>query len=73
MNKMKRLCDCVDCYETSIEILEDTIKDLKVKMMKLHRESKRKVEQVCYFWRNKIFEGNTRGGQLLTDYTRDEP
>ena len=33
--------------------------------MKLHRENKRKVEQVRYFWRNKNFEGNTRGGQLL--------
>ena len=38
-----------------IKVLEDTIKDSKVKIMKLHRENKRKVEQVRYFWQNKIF------------------
>ena len=48
-----------------IETLEDVIKDSKVQMMKVHRENKRKVEQVRYFWRSKIFEGNTRGGQML--------
>ena len=48
-----------------IEVLEDTIKDSKVKIMKLHRENKKQFEQVCYFWQNKIFEGNTHGGQLL--------
>ena len=48
-----------------IEHLEDIIKDSKVRCMKLHRESKKQVEQVRYFWRSKIFEGNTRGGQML--------
>ena len=48
-----------------IETLEDVIKYSKVQMMKLHRENKRKVEQVRFFWRSKMFEGNTRGGQMV--------
>ena len=60
--KATQLCQLMrDCIET----LEDALKDLKVKMMKMHRESQRKIEKVRYFWRNKIFEGNSRGGELL--------
>ena len=51
-----------------IENLEDIVKDSKVRYMKLHRESKKQVEQVRYFWRSKIFEGNTRGGQSAMVY-----
>ena len=59
------LCGC-RLLQDRIEALEDTIKDSKVKVMKLHRESKRKVEQVRCFWRNKVFDGNTRGQLLMS-------
>lgn len=42
--------------------MEDALKDSKVKMIGMHRESQRKIEKVRYFWRNKIYEGNSRGG-----------
>ena len=48
-----------------VEALEDALKDSKVKMLQQHRESQRKIEKVRYFWRNKIFEGNGRGAELL--------
>lgn len=48
-----------------IETLEGALKDSKIRMMKMHRENQRKIEKVRYFWRNKIFEGNSRGGELL--------
>ena len=47
-----------------IETLEDALKDSKVKMVKMQRENQRKIEKVRYFWRNKIFEGNSRGELL---------
>ena len=48
-----------------IETLEGALKDSKIRMMKIHRECQRKIEKVRYFWRNKIYEGNSRGGELL--------
>ena len=48
-----------------IETLENALKDSKVKMVKVYRENQRKIEKVRYFWRNKIFEGNSRGAELL--------
>ncbi len=48
-----------------IETLEGALKDSKVRMMEMHRESQRKIKKVRYFWRNKIFEANSRGGELL--------
>ena len=48
-----------------VEALEDALKDSKVKMLQQHREGQRKIEKVRYFWRKKIFEGNSRGAELL--------
>ena len=31
----------------------------------MYRENRRKMEKVRYFWRNKIYEGNSRGAELL--------
>ena len=43
-----------------IEILEDALKDSKVKMVKMQRENQRMIEKVRYFWWNT----NSRGELL---------
>lgn len=65
MKKEEKATELCRVMRDRIETLEDALKDSKVKMMKMHRENQRKIEKVRYFWRNKIFEGNSRGGELL--------
>ena len=68
MKKEAKATDLCRAMRDRIEKLEDALKDSKVKMIKLHRENQRKVEKVRYFWRNKIYEGNSRGGELLRQH-----
>ena len=65
MKKDAKATELCQLMRDRIETLEDALKDSKVKVMKMHRENQRKIEKVRYFWRNKIFEGNSRGGELL--------
>ena len=62
MKKEQKATELCRAMRDRVETLEDA---LKVKMLQQHRESQRKIEKVRYFWRNKIFEGNGRGAELL--------
>lgn len=65
MRKEQKATELCRAMRDRVEALEDALKDSKVKMLQQHRESQRKIEKVRYFWRNKIFEGNSRGAELL--------
>lgn len=65
MKKDAKATEICQLMRDRIESLEDALKDSKVKIMKVHRENQKKIEKVRYFWRNKIYEGNSRGGELL--------
>lgn len=65
MKKEAKATELCRAMRDRIETLEDSLRDSKVKMIKMHRESQRRIEKVRYFWRNKIYEGNSRGGELL--------
>ena len=65
MKQQTKATELCQLMRDRVENLEDALKDSKVKMMRMHRENQRKIEKVRYFWRNKIFEGNCRGGELL--------
>ena len=65
MKKEVKATELCRVMRDRIETLEGALKDSKVRMMEMHRESQRKIKKVRHFWRNKIFEGNSRGGELL--------
>lgn len=65
MQREAKATDLCRTMRDRIETLENALKDSKVKMVKIYRESQRKIEKVRYFWRNKIYEGNSRGAELL--------
>ena len=65
MQREAKATDLCRKMRDRIETLENALKDSKVKMMKVYRESQKKIEKVRYFWRNKIYEGNSRGAELL--------
>ena len=60
--KSQRLCKIL---RNKIEELESQLEDSKTEMEKLKRESIKSVKQVRHFWRNRIFEEASRGGQML--------
>ena len=55
-----------------IEELETALLDSKTRIMKMHRQNQRKFEKVRFFWRNKIYEGSCRGGQMLMAAVKDQ-
>ena len=65
MKKEEKAIEPCQGLRDRIETLKSALKDSKIQMIKMHRESQRKIEKVRYFWRNKIYEGNSRGGELL--------
>ena len=65
MQREAKATDLCRTMRDRIETLENALKDSKVKMMKVYRESQRRIEKVRYFWRNKIYEGNSCGADLL--------
>lgn len=65
VQKEAKATDLCRMLRDRIEGLENSLKDSKVKIVNMHRENQRKIEKVRYFWRNKIFEGNSRGADML--------
>ena len=65
MKKEEKATELCRAMRDRVETLESTFKDSKVKMLRMHQESQRKIGKVRYFWRNKIFEGNCRRVELL--------
>ena len=65
MEKEAKATDLCHIMRDRIKTLESALKDSKAKMVNMHRESQRQTEKVCFFWRNKIFEGSSRGAVML--------
>lgn len=55
-----------------IEELETALLDSKTRIMKIRRQNQRKFEKVHFFWRNKIYEGSSRGGRMLMAAVKDQ-
>ena len=65
MEKEAKATDLCRMMRDRIETLESSLKDSKVKMVNMYRKNQRNTEKVRFFWRNKIYEGNSRGAEML--------
>ena len=65
MEKEAKATDLCRMMRDRIETLENSLKDSKVKMINMYRKNQRNTEKVRFFWRNKIYEGISRGAEML--------